>query len=72
MTVPQTFAEPRRRHLTRATLDGFAADGDDLPRCRVCGGALHPGDYVDPYHPYMHAGNLHAHCAADAPEPREG
>lgn len=61
-----THADPARRILSPVALRNFAADGD-APKCRVCGGALKAGDYVDPHHPYEHRGNLHERCALTAP-----
>lgn len=65
----QTFAEPAKKILTEKALAIHAEDGC-TPTCRVCGHKLKVGDFVDPFHPYAHAGNLHQQCAADAPKPR--
>lgn len=62
-------AATARRLLTAAALAGHEADRCP-PRCRACGQPLTVGDYVDPLHPYGHAGNLHQRCDLKAPQPR--
>lgn len=59
-----TKSTPARRTLTAAELAFHQQDGCP-PKCRKCGQPLRVGDYVDPFHPWHHDGNLHLRCESE-------
>lgn len=65
-----THADPKKKVLTDSLLRLHRHD-DCVPSCGVCGKALTAGDYVDPFHPWDHAGNVHRKCLTPEP-PAQG
>lgn len=66
-TSQMDFFDPSRRQITDSTLELLEALGDPPPRCRLCGGLLRAGDFLDPFYPQQRAGNVHLRCAKRDP-----